>query len=146
MRGVTRQHFVQDRAKRVNVRAVGDVRIRRRLLGRHVVRRAQRQARLRPPAAGRRAHRQRDAEVRDERVTVPQEDVFGLDVPVDDTLVVRVLQRVRYFGGNGHRLVNAELLLAIELLPERFPLHIRHDVIQEPRVAAVCRCRAAAVV
>jgi hypothetical protein len=61
-------------------------------------------------------------------------------------LVVRVLQRVRYVSGNLHRLVDAELLLAIELLPQRFPFYIRHDVKQEPSIAAVCRCRAAAVV
>ncbi len=70
------------------------------------------------------------------RATVAQEDVLGLDVPVDDTLVVRVLQCVRDLGGNVHRLVDAELLLAIELLPERLPFHVRHDVVQESRTAA----------
>src|SRR5687767_2867937 len=92
------------------------------------------------PAAGRGAHRQRNAEVRDKRATVAQENVFGLDVPVNDTLVVRVLQHVRYLGGNLHRLVDAELLLAIELLSQRLPFYIGHDVKQEPGIAAVCRC------
>ena len=146
MWGFTRQQFIQYRAERVDVGAVVDVRVRRRLLRRHVVRRAQRQTRLREPPTGRGAHRQRNAEVRDIRATVTQENVFRLDVPVNDTLVVRVLQRVRYLGGDIQCLVDAELLLAIELLPERFSFYVRHDVVQEARTAAVGRCRAATVV
>ena len=61
----------------MSVRA-GDLLLRRRLLGAHVVRRAEREARLRHPAAGRRAHRERDAEIRHHRAPVVQQMFSGL--------------------------------------------------------------------
>ena len=95
VRNLTREHLVQHRAQRVDVRAVGDVLVRRRLLGRHVVRRAERHARLRHPSADGCAYRQRNPEVRHHCTTVVQEDVLGLDVPVNHPVLVRVLERIR---------------------------------------------------
>jgi len=51
---------------------------------------------------------------------------------VDHPTAVRIVQRVRHFAGDPHRLVHAELGLAIELVPQRLPFNEGHDVIQEP--------------
>ena len=115
VRRMARQHLVQHAAERVDVGARGDLLLGGRLLGAHVVRRAERQAGLGHPPAGRRAHRQRDAEVGDHRPAVLQQDVLGLDVAVDHAVAVRVVERVGHVGGDPHRLVDAELGLAIEL-------------------------------
>ena len=53
-------------------------------------------------------HRERDAEVGDERLAVMQENVLGLDVAVDDAVAVRVVERARDFGRDAHRVVDRE--------------------------------------
>ena len=93
-----------------------DLLLRRRLLGRHVVRRAETESGLRHPATGRRAHRERDAEVHDHRPAVMQQDVLGLDVAVDHAVAVRVVERVGDFARDPHRFVDPELRFAIQLL------------------------------
>ena len=117
--------------ERVDVRARGDLLLGRRLLGAHVVRRAEREAGLGHPTAGRRAHRERDPEVGHHRVPAVQQDVLRLDVAVDDAVLVRVVERVDHFARDAHRLVDAELRLAIELLAQRLALDVGHDVEQE---------------
>ena len=57
-------------------------------LGARVVRRAEAEARLGHAAAGGGAHRQRNPEVGHHRPAVVEQDVFRLDVAVDDALVV----------------------------------------------------------
>ena len=73
--------------------------IARRLLGRHVRRRADRRAELRERRAGRRRRRGRDglrdAEVGDDRRAPGEEDVVRLDVAVHDAALVRVGERAR---------------------------------------------------
>ena len=105
--------------------------VRRRLLGAHVVRRARAQPGLRHPPARRRAHRQRDPEVHHHRPPVVQQDVLGLDVAVDHPVAVRVVQRVGHLGGDPHRLVDAELRLAVQLVADRLALDVGHDVVEE---------------
>ena len=95
--------------------AAGDLPLRRRLLGAHVVRRAETQSRFGHAAAGGGAHRERDAEVGHHRAAVVQEDVLRLDVAVDHAVPVRVVQRVSDLAGDAHRFVDAELGFAIEL-------------------------------
>ena len=55
-----------------------------------------------------------DAEVGDQRVPVGHHHVFGLDVAMDDALRVRVAERVGDFERDLDRVVDRELLLAIE--------------------------------
>ena len=51
-----------------------------------------------------------DAEVRDQRVTVlGQEDVLGLDVAVDDSVPVRIVQSPGDLRSNPYRFVHREL-------------------------------------
>ena len=57
---------------------------------------------------------------------------------MDHTTVVRVLQCLGHRSRYLHRLINGQLLLAVDSLPERFPLHMRHDIEQEAvRLAGV---------
>ena len=62
-----------------------------------------------PPAL---LHRERDAEVGDQRVPALQQDVLGLDVAVDDAERVRVAERVGDFARDAHRVVDRQLPLA----------------------------------
>ena len=93
--------------------AAGDLLLRRRLLGRHVVRRAEREPGLRHAAAGRRGDGERDAEVHHHRAAVVQQNVLGLDVAMDHAVAMRVVERVGHFARDAHRLVDAELRLAV---------------------------------
>ena len=82
-------------AQGVDVRAGGDLALAHRLLGAHVVRRAERHAGLGHPAPAGLAGRERDAEVGDQGLAVVQQDVLGLDVAVDHAVAVGVVERAR---------------------------------------------------
>ena len=119
LKGVRRlpgQHLVEHAAQGVDVGACRQVAFRRRLLRRHVVRRAERQPRLRHPPSTGRAHREGDPEVGHDRIAIVQQDVGRLDVPVDDVVPMRVVQRFGHATRNPHRLVDAELLLTLDPL------------------------------
>ncbi len=138
VRRVSREHFVEHGAERVDVGARGDFFFRRRLLRAHVVRRAERETRLRHPAAGSGAHGERNSKIRDHRVAAMQQDVLRFYIAVHDAVFVRVLKGVEDFSRDAHRLVHAELRLAIQLLAQRLALNERHDVEQKAiRSAAV---------
>ena len=97
-----------------------------------------RQSRLGEPVAARLLHRERDAEVRQHRLALVQQDVLRLDVAVHHALPVRVVERARHLPRDGERLVQPELLLAIQLVPQRLAADVRQDVPEEalglPRV------------
>ena len=57
-----------------------------RLLGRHVLRRAERQACLRDATAAGVADGERDAEIGDDRLAVVKQNVLGLEVAMDDAV------------------------------------------------------------
>ncbi len=57
-----------------------------------------------------------------------QEDVLGLDVAVDDAVLVGVLQRVGDLASDTERIVDGKLLLALEPVAERFAVDERHHV------------------
>ena len=65
------------------------------------------------------------------RSTVVEQDVFRLDVAVDDVLSMRVVERIRDGGRDADRLVDAELRFAVQFVPQRFAVDERHDVIKE---------------
>ena len=128
MRRLTGEHLVQHARERVNVGAAGDLLLRRRLFGRHVVRRSEREAGLGHPAARRRGDGERDAEVHHHRAPVVQQNVLGLYVAMDHALPMRVVERVGHFARDADRFVDAELRLAVELLTNRLALDVGHDV------------------
>ena len=83
-----------------------------RLFGTHVLRRADHHADHRRDLRAvlfrrRRAQRSRDAEVGDQRHAVEQQDVLGLDVAVDEILLVRVRERSGDLTGQPQRLFAA---------------------------------------
>ncbi len=59
---------------------------------------------------------------------VVQQNVLGLDVAMDDAVPMRVVERVGHLARDAHRLVDAELRLAVELLAKRLALDVGHDV------------------
>ena len=59
--------------------------------------------------------------VRDQRLAILQQNVFGLDVPMDHVMAVRVIQRARHGLGDLDGHVDPQLLLAIEFVAQRLP-------------------------
>ena len=55
----------------------------------------------------------------------------GLDVAMDDTLLVRVVEGRRHRLRNLDGLLHAELRFAVELVPQRLAVDERHHVIEE---------------
>ena len=84
---------------------------------------------MRPPAQQR---SERNAEIRHHRPPVVQQDVLRLDVAVDHSVPMCVVQRVRDLARDPYRLVHTQLRLPVQLLPQRLALDEGHDVVQEP--------------
>jgi hypothetical protein len=59
-----------------------------------------------------------------------EQDVLRLDVAMHDLAAMGIAQRVGHLAGDPHRVLDGELLLAIQPVTERFPLDIRHHVKQ----------------
>jgi len=95
------------------------------------VRRPQAEARLGEAASTGCIERERDPEVGDHGLSRLQQDVRRLDVAVDDTVGVRILERRGHVRGDPDCLVDRELVFAIETVPQRLPVHEWHDVPEE---------------
>ena len=78
-----------------------------------------------------RVHRPRDAEVGHQGVAVLEQDVLGLDVAVDDAVLVGVGQRFRGLAGDLDRVVEGKLLLPVQAVPQGLALDERHDVVED---------------
>ena len=122
------EHLVRQRAERVDVGAAVDDAIARRLLGAHVLRRAERQSGLRDARAAGVGDGEGDAEVGDERLAFLEEDVLRLQIAVDDALAVGVVERAGDRRRDAHGLIDRELLLADEAGAERLALDVRHHI------------------
>ncbi len=75
-----------------------------------------------------RSGRQRDAEVREQRRAVLQENVLGFDIAVYHPLSMRGVERARHFRRDANGVVNGQLGLPLQTSPKRFPLHVRHYI------------------
>jgi len=62
-----------------------------------------------------------------------EQDVLGLDVAVDDVVLVGVAQGIGHLAGDLERVGKRKLPLPLESVAEGFPLHVGHYVIQEAR-------------
>ena len=130
-RRLAAEHLVEDAAERVDVGARADLALAHRLLGAHVVRRAERHARLGHAGAARLAGGERDAEVGHEGGAVVEQDVLGLDVAVDDVVPVRVVQGGGHLARDPHRVGHRQLLLPVHPVADGLAFDVRHDVEEE---------------
>ena len=133
------EHLVADEPQRVDVGACIDMTVSRSLLGRHVRWRAHRHsgageicAAIRDVRRARRHDRARHAEVRQHGVPFFEQDVFRLDVAVDDALSMRVRERIRDLDENPNRIAHRKLSDGLDPVPQRLAADVRHDVPEEP--------------
>ena len=83
-------------------------------------------------------HCEGNAEVGDERGAIVQQNIFRLDVAMNDVLTMRVVERTRDFTRDANRVGNRQLSLAFQSCAQRFARYQRHDVIQQAiRLTAV---------
>ena len=76
----------------------------------------QTQAGLGEPSSARRTYRERDPEVRYQWLALREEDVRGFDVPVNHAPLMSSLKRTCHLGGNRDRLIDGQLLVAVDAL------------------------------
>ncbi len=131
-RRIAGQHFVRDRTQRVEVAAGVDGALAHRLLGAHVLRRAEAQSSLRHALAGGALHSERDTEVGDECAAIVQENVLRLDVAMNDVLAMCAIERTGDFACDAHRVGKRQLSFALHSCAQRFAGHERHHVVQQP--------------
>ena len=131
VRRLPRQHLVQHTGQAVLVGSAIEPLLGARLLGTHVRRGAEREARFCEPLPPRAAHRQRDPEVRHHRLALVQHDILGLDIAMDDTTAVREVEGRGDRAGKAQRLVERQLAFPLQALAQALALDVRHDVIEE---------------
>ena len=61
-----------------------------------------------------------------------EQDVLRLDIPVHDVAAVGEAQCIRHFPRDLQRVLQRKLLLSLQAAPQRFALHERHHVVEEP--------------
>ncbi len=127
-RRIAGEHLVGHASQRVDVGPRGDLALAHRLLGAHVVRRAEAHSGLGHPAAAGAGDGERNAEVGHERAPVVDQDVLGLDVAVDHAVAVGVVERGGHLGREADGVADRELLLAAEPIAEALAFDERHDV------------------
>jgi hypothetical protein len=121
------EHLVQHAAHRVHVGAGVEVALAHRLLGTHVVGRAETHARLGHPGVGT-GGGQGNAEVGHQCPAIVQQDVLGLDVAVNHLVPVGVVERTGHLAGDTDGIGNRQLLFAVQPVTERLPLDERHHI------------------
>jgi hypothetical protein len=130
---VAGEHLEEHDAQRVEVALRIDV-LAQRLLGRDVVGRAEH-----APVGGEAllGQRARDPEVGDlGRALLVDEDVLGLDVAVDDAVVVGGAQGAGDLDRVGHRLADRQAPVAPDAVLERLALHVLEDDVRRSIVLA----------
>ncbi len=136
------QHLVGHGAEGVDIGPVVDRWISGGLLGGHVRRRPHRDPGrgepARPGLPGSFTQRLGYAEVGDQGVVPAHQHVVGLDVPVQDPLVVGIGQRVDHVAQITHRFRHRQLTLAGELGPQGLALDKGHCVVEQIARAAGC--------
>src|SRR5205085_8629527 len=83
------------------------------------------------PLTARFGDSERDTEVRNQRLTLVQQNIFGLEVPVNYTVPMCVVQRRGDRGCNMNRFVDGELSFPDQLCAQRFAFDERHYVVQQ---------------
>ncbi len=132
-RDVADEHFVYDDRQAVHVGALVQIGQTRGLLRTHVAGRPDGEARPSQVRAAGGADRLGDTEVRDDRMSLREQDVLRFDVAVQHTHAMRVRQRIRHRLGDRQGLLLRERAAGwpLELLAQRAAVDVRHDVIEE---------------
>ena len=79
-----------------------------------------------------RADRERDPKIGHEGATSTEQDVRGLDVAMNDALLVCGLEGIGHVRRDPDSLVYGKLLLPLQTISECFTLHVGHHVEEEP--------------
>src|SRR2546426_681789 len=130
-RRFTRQHLVEHAPETVNVGPTVDWPAPRRLFRAHVDRGAHRHPGRGQLLATSGAYTSRDPEIAHHRLPRDQQDVLGLDVAMDYVMAMRIGQGTRHLSSDLGGVVDGELFLSVESVPEGYALDIWHDVIEE---------------
>ena len=131
--GIADEHFVGHTSERVDVAPGPDLALAHRLLGTHVMRGTEAHAGLgHPGAAAGAAYGERDPEIRYQRGAVMQENVFGLDVAVDDAMPVSIVECRCDFGRDADRIGHRQLLFPVQSVAQALAFDVRHDVVGGP--------------
>jgi hypothetical protein len=125
------QHFVQHAAQRVDVAPTIDLPHGAPLLRTHVSRRAERHPRLGDLSIARYTKGSGDPEVADVRVGTRKQDVARLDIPMHEAVPMRVVQRICHLAPDSQRVCQRESPLAKQTVPDGFPLHVGHYVVEQ---------------
>lgn len=125
------EHFVRHAGQTIEIALCIELALRGRLLGTHVRGRAKCDSSVREILAARFNDGACDAEIGDDRVSTLEEDVFGLDVAMQDSTRMRMHERVRHFPCDSKCLVHVELRLPAKPIAQCPALGVRHDVLQE---------------
>ena len=72
-----------------------------------------------------------DAKVGHQRGAFVHQDVFGLDVAVDDPLPVRIVEGGGDFPDEAERVGERQHPFAVHPFAKRLPRHVRHDIIEQ---------------
>ena len=135
-RGLPRQHLVHDAREAVDVALVAEARLPARLFRAHVFRGSDGDTRVRHDI-GRRRHSgdgagARDAEVREHRVPVGEQDVLRLHVAMDETVAVGVVEPRPDFLRDAQGVLDREPRLPLQSLPQRSSGDVRLHVVEQP--------------
>ena len=122
------QCLIENTAKGVDVRTPIQGSGPRGLLGTHVADGAHHQTRGRQAILRVPVHDIRDSEVGDHRLTVLQQHVLGLHVPMDQTLTVSVVESLRRLGHDSDRIGHGQRAFPLESIPQGAAGHVGHDV------------------
>ncbi len=127
VRGLAGEHFVQHHTERVDVGSRIYLALAGGLLGTHVCRCADHDPGFGEPFAGRRLRQgPSDAEIGHHRLAIAEQDVLGLDVAVNYTVAVGIVEGEPYLAGDSLGVLDWELPLPRETLPQRFALDEWH--------------------
>src|SRR5438876_5727695 len=77
--------------------------------------------------------RYKSPKVRHHRLPARQQDVLRFDVAVHHVVAVGVTKGARHLARDPQGLLERQLPLPLEPVPQRFPLDVRHDVKEEDR-------------
>ena len=128
---LTGEHLIRNGAERVDVASPVDDAVAGGLLRTHVLRCSERQPCLRDSVSAGVTHGQRYSEISDNWLARLHENVFGLEVAVNDAVRVCVVERVGNSDSDSNCLIDGKLFFTIEPRAKRLAVHERHYIVEQ---------------